>query len=398
MNEKSLEYTCIFGGGAIRGICYVGAFKAIEELGIKVNTYAGSSVGAIFATLLAVGFSSEELEELFLNVNYELFKDIHFGFGNSFALSKGGIFLETLREAIEKKFYGENYVKGKNPPVKFSDLDKNLVILTTDLKNFKPCEFSRFTTPDIEIAYAVRISSSMPGLMNPVSYNGTLLVDGDLQKSLPMWRLSKNLCPDNGRILEFRLEGDYEGKGKNPLGFINTVYSCITSLATAFIVDTYGKRDKFDYVTLNSGSVILVDFSLPKEKRLELIDIGYNATMSYFQSDLKEKKKILLKQYKILSKSLKQIQKSINANKINRAENELGHLYMSIYRAKKSVDTKFLEIIEEFRETFFSNLLPAGLLGIKHVKNHKLLNAEILRLNILFDEKIMELESFIFDI
>src|SRR5574344_1396401 len=105
MEDKSLEYTCIFGGGAIRGMCYVGAYKAMEELGIKVKTYAGSSVGAIFAALVAVGFNSSELEELFLNVNYELFKDIHFGFGKPFALSKGGIFLETVREAIEKKFY-----------------------------------------------------------------------------------------------------------------------------------------------------------------------------------------------------------------------------------------------------------------------------------------------------
>ena len=32
--NKSLEYTCIFGGGAVRGMSYVGAVKALEKIGI----------------------------------------------------------------------------------------------------------------------------------------------------------------------------------------------------------------------------------------------------------------------------------------------------------------------------------------------------------------------------
>ena len=38
--SKSLEYTCIFGGGAVRGVSYVGAAKALEELGVCPNTLA----------------------------------------------------------------------------------------------------------------------------------------------------------------------------------------------------------------------------------------------------------------------------------------------------------------------------------------------------------------------
>ena len=78
------------------------------------------------------------------------------------------------------------------------------------MSNFECKEFSRFETPDFEIASAVRISCCMPGLMKPIEYNKTLLVDGDLQKSWPMWKLSKNLLTDDDRILEFRLEGYYE--------------------------------------------------------------------------------------------------------------------------------------------------------------------------------------------
>ena len=35
--ESSLKYTCLFGGGAIRGLAYVGAIRAMEELGVETN-------------------------------------------------------------------------------------------------------------------------------------------------------------------------------------------------------------------------------------------------------------------------------------------------------------------------------------------------------------------------
>ena len=132
MVKNEIKYACLFGGGAIRGFAHIGAIKAFDELGVKMGTLAGSSVGAIIASALAVGYSYQEIENIFLNINFELFKDIDFS--KTVALSKGNVFLDKMREIIESKFYGENYEKGKNPPVKFKDLDKNLVIITTDIK------------------------------------------------------------------------------------------------------------------------------------------------------------------------------------------------------------------------------------------------------------------------
>lgn len=394
--SKSLEYVCIFGGGAIRGASYVGAIKALEELGVKPNTFAGSSVGAIFAGLLSVGYNAEELKELFMQVNYELFRDIHFGFGKDFALSKGEVFLDWLRELIEKKFYGNKYNKEENPPVTFADLDKNLVIIATDLTNFKYKEFSKFETPNVEIAYAIRISSSMPGLMKPVEEEGALLVDGDLQKSWPLWRLSKNLCPDKERVLEFRLEGDYEGKGHNAINFMNTIYSCVTSLATDFIIDMYGHRDKFDYIKINTGSVVVVDFSLAKDKREELMDIGYQQTMRYFNIDLLEKKKEIVKYYREICKELNKIKKYILLNKIKHAQNQIGILYMNFCKSRKYIDLKYYDMIDDFKDNFMSNIIPASLFGIYALRNSSLIKSQLNLIIDKFDEKIIELENYIF--
>ena len=32
-----LKYTCLFGGGAIRGMAYIGTIRALEELGIELD-------------------------------------------------------------------------------------------------------------------------------------------------------------------------------------------------------------------------------------------------------------------------------------------------------------------------------------------------------------------------
>lgn len=396
--NASLKYTCVFGGGGARGVSYAGTVRAIEELGIFPTTIAGSSVGAVFAGLMAVGYTAQELKEIFMQVNFELFRDIHFGFGRDFALSKGEIFLDWLRDLIEKKYYGECYKKGECAPVTFADIEKNLIIITTDLTNFKYKEFSKFETPGFEIAYAIRISSTLPGLMKPVMFENVLLVDGDLQKSWPLWRLSKNLCPEDERVLEFRLEGDYEDKGQNAIDFINTIYSCVTSLATDFIMESYGSRDKFDYIKINTGSMVVVDFNQSKEKRQELIDVGYNQTMDYFNNTLIEKKKEIVKDYRTLSKQLIKLENYICANKIKQAEHQLGVLYIDLSEIKKDIDYKFFSMIKDFKDNFIANLRPASLFGVYSLKNHSLLKSQIKVINAQLEEKIIELEKYIFNL
>lgn len=362
MENNAYKYTCIFGGGAIRGISYVGALKALDELGVKIQTLAGSSVGSIIASLLAVGYTTDEIYEIIIGVNFDLFRDIHFGFGKTFALSKGEVFLEWLREVIEKKFYGENYKKGENPTVKFKDLEKDLVIITTDLTNFKCKEFSKQETPDFEVATAIRISSSMPGLMSPIKYEDLELVDGDLQKSWPLWKLSENLYPKNERVLEFRLEGNYDRNGKNAIDYINTVYSCVTSIATKSVVDEYGHKDSFDYVTINTGDIVIVDFNLSKDKRKELVDAGYNQTIEYFKQDLPVKKEKLLDDYINIYSLVKNLTKELDLGNVQGAKISLGEIYMELCESKDNIDKKYYKKLQGARFRLMNELKPSLIL------------------------------------
>lgn len=393
--DNNFKYTCLFGGGAIRGVSYIGAVKALEELGIIPDRLAGSSVGSIFAALLAVGYNAEELKDIFIKVNFELFKDISIGLGPLFAISKGEVFLEWVRELIEKKYYGENYKKGVNPAVTFKDIKKNLVVITTNLSNFECKEFSRFDTPDYEIASAVRISCCMPGLMKPIEYNKTLLVDGDLQKSWPMWKLSKHLLNDDERILEFRLEGNYESNDISGINYANAVYSCMTAISTSFITNIYGNKDKFDYIVLNTGDIVVVDFNINEAKRNDLINSGYNQTISYFKDFLIEKKSKIRHNYSIIQAHITKIQKYIKSNNIQKAKNQMGELFMDLPELSGIIDLTDYNEIKKFKDIFLKNLKYPALFGKVTLSNFKLIDTELNKINNKISKKLEEFDSYL---
>lgn len=393
--DNNFKYTCLFGGGAIRGVSYIGAVKALEELGIIPDRLAGSSVGSIFAALLAVGYNAEELKDIFIKVNFELFKDISIGLGPLFAISKGEVFLEWVRELIEKKYYGKNYKKGVNPAVTFKDIKKNLVVITTNLSNFECKEFSKFDTPDYEIASAVRISCCMPGLMKPIEYNKTLLVDGDLQKSWPMWKLSKHLLNDDERILEFRLEGNYESNDISGINYANAVYSCMTAISTSFITNIYGNKDKFDYIVLNTGDIVVVDFNINEAKRNDLINSGYTQTISYFKNFLIEKKSKIRHNYSIIQAHITKIQKYIKSNNIQKAKNQMGELFMDLPELSEIIDLTDYNEIKKFRDIFLKNLKYPALFGKVTLSNFKLIDTELNKINNKISKKLEEFDSYL---
>lgn len=386
--KNPLKYTCLFGGGAIRGLAYVGTIRALEELNVEFDIIGGSSVGSIFATLLACGYKSYELESLFMKVNFELFKDIHLGIGKGIGLSKGGIFIDWLNELIVQKLD----LKHKN--VLFKDLDQDLVVITTNLKTFGTQEFSKYETPDFEIAKAIRISSSMPGLMPPFKYNGADLVDGDLQKASPMWKLAETLNDSNSRILEFRLEGDCSNEAKNPLSFINTIYSCVTDVATDFVTEIYGKNDKFDCVRINTGDIFFADFNLDKESRRNLINKGYEQTMRYFKEFLPAKKAKLEQIYTKALKYLKKAYKGLKENNVEEVQWWLGDLFILLCENKELIDSSIYNSIVELKDKLMQSVTTLLFFHSKF-KGQKSLEKEMKIVLDLVEERILDIQLYL---
>ena len=392
--HNDLKYTCLFGGGAIRGAAHVGVIKALDALGIELTNLGGSSVGSMIAALYAVGYTADELAEVFLSVNFELFRDISLGFTQKFALSKGEVFLEWIRDLIERKFYGEAYLKGQCRRVTFADLKKNLVIITTNMKTFLCREFSTFETPDFEVAMAVRISCCMPGLMRAVTLDDDLLVDGDLMKGKPMWILSKNITNTSDRILEVRLEGSFYGTDQNPLEYVNGMYTCMTASETSFIKGLYGNRDKFDYLVIDTGNVVVVDFNYPLDKRQAIIDNGFAQTLEYFKNYLPVKKQKLVDIYLKILDELRKVQGFMLMKKYTAAKNSMTELFIYLINVKDIIDPSILEALSAYQKLLSENV-KAGLLGRSKCLNLNTVSDVLGKLIADVTAKVNSLESYI---
>lgn len=392
--HNNFRYTCLFGGGAIRGAAHVGVLRALERLGIELSTIAGSSVGALVAALYAVGYTPNELADVFLSVNFELFRDISLGFNNKFALSKGEVFLEWLRDLIERKYYGDAYLKGQCRPVSFKDLGKNLIIISTNMKDFTCKEFSSFETPDFEVALAVRISCCMPGLMRAVTLKDDLLVDGDLMKGKPMWSLSKNIQRSPDRILEIRLEGSFAGSDQSPIEYVNGMYSCITYSETSFIKSIYGNKDRFDYLVINTGNVVVVDFNYPPEKRQSIIDDGYRQTMEYFRDYLVLKKHTISDVYSEILDKLRQVQTFFLLKKFTAAKNSISELFIYLSKTSNIIDKELFDAICVFQKLVFSNV-KSGLLGRSNCENFDTISNSLSSIITDITLRIEELDKYI---
>ena len=80
-------------GGGARGFAHLGAFKMLEECGLKPDIIAGTSAGALMGTLFADGYTAEEIKRLFTDREFSEFAQLQ--------IPKSGLF-DTERFKSEK--------------------------------------------------------------------------------------------------------------------------------------------------------------------------------------------------------------------------------------------------------------------------------------------------------
>ena len=276
------HYNCIFTGGSTRGLCYIGVLKALEELDIKIDAYAGSSIGALILTFYALGYTAKEIEEETDKLNlWSLFVDINPNFIFDFGLSKGNKYYKWLKNKIESKFYGNDYKKGEMKPVCFKDIKADLIITATNVETSEMEIFSKETTPDMEIALALRITTSIPGLLKPVLYQGKTLTDGDILRARPIWKTVKRLTANPKQLIEFRITGGNRNKiSKNPVKLVNGIVNAAAYTIDNDAVNTY--KDYINIIQININDLLFTDFNLSKDRKKSIYDIGYKTTMTYF--------------------------------------------------------------------------------------------------------------------
>jgi NTE family protein len=161
--EKSTIGLTLSGGGT-KGIAHAGVLKFLEEVNLKPHHIAGTSSGAIVASLYACGKKPDEI--------LEFFKSIYFFHWRHFTFRKPG-FIDS--EAFKNYFhsvFGDKLL---------GELPFRMHLTATDLVSGK----LRIFGPEVKIVDAVLASSAFPGIISPYEIDGKLYSDGGILNHFP---------------------------------------------------------------------------------------------------------------------------------------------------------------------------------------------------------------------
>ncbi len=163
---KSPVIGLVLGGGAARGFAHIGVIQGLEEAGIHPDLVVGTSAGSVVAALYASGKSGGELQKVAQSMDEASLSDWRFPFFKPGVL-KG--------EALAR------FISAQVSARQIQDLPLRLGVVATDLHSGRGVLFERGDT-----ATAVRASSAIPAVFQPVLIAGREYVDGGLVAPVPV--------------------------------------------------------------------------------------------------------------------------------------------------------------------------------------------------------------------
>ncbi len=300
----------VLQGGGIKAIGLVGALAELDDRGFTVRRIAGASGGAIVAGLATVGYSPADLRTVIENEDFPALLDLRW-YSTLPLIGKPLAVLLRMGlhpgDRVRQRLVDLLSEKGIR---KFGDLHRtggaeSLQIVVSDVTGRRLLLFPRDAAlfgidPDeMEIALALRMSSSIPVVYEPVQLkhvdDGTehLLVDGGMLSNFPLWVFDRQDDSDVP-VLGLRLADDQPGDSiadqlpvpalaRTRLG---QLIDYVESLART-MMEAHDRRylDAGDYgrtIRIPTLGVGTTEFDLPPERIEALYQSGRNAVREAF--------------------------------------------------------------------------------------------------------------------
>lgn len=268
----------IFEGGGIKGLAYVGVMRFLEKRGFRFNKVGGTSIGAVFASLIAVGYNSFELEEIINDFNLNIITAAHdnkaskivkgFKYKGYYSLANFEKYLSALHKAKNKIVFGD-VKQGDEYLLKMVSSDwkkKKQVILPNELiaYGYDPDRFS--------IAKAVAMSCSIPLVFRPYRLGEHAFLDGGVVNNFPLTLFGDDEQP----TLAFSLNDPLRTKG-------------ILRYCQKKIFPNTCEYDfsKYNIIRIDTLGIKSIDFREGLAKKMDLYLSGYTSMRRYFYEHFK---------------------------------------------------------------------------------------------------------------
>ncbi|MDD3905108.1 MAG: patatin-like phospholipase family protein [Candidatus Omnitrophica bacterium] len=153
----------VLGGGSARGIAHIGVLKVLQAERIPVDMVVGTSMGALIGAGYALGIPIHKMEEMAYSFTANKLMDPTIP---RMGLLAGGKLELAIRGLIDNSA--------------FTDCKIPFAAVTTNIETGE-----EVVHQSGDLVKSIRASCSWPGIFNPVSIGGKLLVDGGIKNSVP---------------------------------------------------------------------------------------------------------------------------------------------------------------------------------------------------------------------
>ena len=188
------------GGGAAKGFAHIGVIKILEANGLTPSFVAGTSAGSVVGAMYASGMNAFELQEKAVALDEAKIRDLQF--------SSGGL---VLGQKLE------DYVNEQVQRKPMEQLAKPFVVISTRLEDGERTVFARGN-----VGQAVRASSSVPGVFQPVTIGKYHYVDGGIVSPVPV-DAARNLGAD----IVIAVDISNKASGKTPANMLGALNQSI---------------------------------------------------------------------------------------------------------------------------------------------------------------------------
>jgi NTE family protein len=293
----------VFQGGGVRGIGLVGAVDALTAAGYEFPRVAGTSAGAVVASLVAAlqaaGEPPARLAEIMRSIDYRKFLDRNLignipvvGGGLSLLVSDGvyrGAYLEHLLAGLLAdlgvRTFGD--LRTGEEPEQFA---WSLVVTASDLSRRRlvriPWDLDSYglDPDDFSVARAVHASAAIPYVFEPVRVGAATWVDGGLLSSFPveLFDRAEPRWPTFGIKLSARpgIPPTHPVHGPISLG-IAAIETLVSNQDNAYIDDPCTVRRT---IFVPADDVSPIDFDITAEQRDALYQRGLLAGQGFLKT------------------------------------------------------------------------------------------------------------------
>lgn len=284
--KEDLKIGLVLSGGGAKGLAHIGALKAIEEAGIRIDYIGGSSMGAIIGGLYASGYSAAELDSIFHATNFNILiqDDLPRSAKTFYEKEDAEKYAITLPFDDFKLHFPSGLSKGQN----IYNLMSRLTMHVSNINDFSKLPIPFFcVAADVEtgeevildegsLPKAVSASGAIPSLFSPVNINGRLLTDGGVANNYPVEELRKR-----GAEVIIGVDVQDSLMNREELKSVFDILSQVSNFRTISDMkekipktDVYIRPDisLFSILSFDQGEAIIDSGQVAAEKRMEELE------------------------------------------------------------------------------------------------------------------------------